>query len=171
VPHHADAGEPGGVRLLPVGEQVVEHREEPLVGRGPGLHQVVVETDLVDRRDGRVGVRVGGEQHELRVGRRLARPLEELDAGHLRHAVVGQDERHRLIPQGELVEDAERFGTGVGPHDLVVGGVPAAQVARDRLRHRRVVVNGQDDRPRHSCSRPPRDPDRPRRRWPQCDRI
>ena len=49
-------------------EQVVEDGIQPLLGRRPRLHQVVVEPDLVDRLDRHVGVGVGGEQHELGAG-------------------------------------------------------------------------------------------------------
>ena len=52
---------------LPGGEQILEHREELLLGRIPRLEQVVVERDLVDRRDRGVGVGVGGQQHALGV--------------------------------------------------------------------------------------------------------
>ena len=65
-------------------------RVQPLLGRVPRLQQVVVEADVVDRLDRDVGVGVRGEQHELGVGRVHARLLEELDAGHLRHALVGE---------------------------------------------------------------------------------
>ena len=65
--------------IVPVVEQVVEDREEPLLGRRPRLHQVVVEPDVVDRLDRDVGVGVGGEQHELGVrGRRLRVPSSSM---------------------------------------------------------------------------------------------
>jgi hypothetical protein len=40
-----------GMTAAPVTDQVVDDREEPLLGRIPRLEQVVVEADLVDRRD------------------------------------------------------------------------------------------------------------------------
>ena len=85
-------------------KQVVEHRVEPLLGRIPRLQQVVVEAEVVDRLDRDVGVGVRGEQHELRLGRVRTRLLEELDAGHLRHALVGRDQRDRALAQRELGE-------------------------------------------------------------------
>ena len=50
---------------LPVAEQVLERREQPLLRRVPRLLQVVVDLGAVDRGDRRVGVRVGGEQRAL----------------------------------------------------------------------------------------------------------
>ena len=55
------------VLVLPVAQQVVEDRVQPLLGRVPRLEQVVVEPDVVDRLDRDVGVGVGREQHELGV--------------------------------------------------------------------------------------------------------
>ena len=46
-------------------------------------------------------------------------------------------------------QHVERLGARGGADDLVVGAVLAAQVARDRLRDRRVVVDRQDRRLRH----------------------
>ncbi len=45
-----------------------------LLGRIPGLEQVVVQCDLVDRGDRRLGVGVGGQQHALGVGARSCAP-------------------------------------------------------------------------------------------------
>ena len=90
------------VRALPIGEEVVEDREESLLGWRPRFHQVVVEPDVVDRLDRHVGVGVGGEQHELGAGCDRRGMPEELDAGHLGHAVIGDDEGDGLVPAGEL---------------------------------------------------------------------
>ena len=57
----------------PVGQQVVEDREEALLGRVPGLEDVVVEPHLVDRLDRHLGIGVGGEQDALGVGLELER--------------------------------------------------------------------------------------------------
>ena len=83
----------GGV---PVSEQVVEHRVQPLLGGMPGLHEVVVEPDLVDGTHRHLGVGVGREEDALRV-RRLGRDVgEQLDARHLGHALIRHDERQRV---------------------------------------------------------------------------
>ena len=81
---------------LPVLQEVVEHRVEPLLRRVPGLHQVVVEAELVDRADGGLGVGVGREQHALGLRGHLQGAREELDPAHPGHALVGDQERHGL---------------------------------------------------------------------------
>ena len=50
----------------------------------------------------------------------VARLLEELDARHPRHALVGEDHRDLLTPQRDLLEGVERRGAGLGTHDAVV---------------------------------------------------
>ena len=105
-PHAVEAV---GVLAVPLVEQVVEHRVQPLLGRCPWLHQVVVEPDLVDRPDRHVGVGVCGEQDELGVrGVRLRAP-EQLDAGHRRHPMVGHDQGDRLVAQGQFLQRAQRL--------------------------------------------------------------
>ena len=149
VPDHPHASGVLGVRLLPVAQQVVEDGVQPLLRRVPRLEQVVVEADVVDRldRDVRVGVR--GEQDELGVGCVTPGLLEELDAGHLRHPLIGGDQSDRSVPQRQLGQHAERLGARRRPDDLVLGTVLGSQVAGDRLRHRRIVVDRQDCRFRH----------------------
>ena len=50
VPDHPDVRGVIGVVPDPVTEQVVNDGVEPFYGRIPGLEQVVVELDVVDRR-------------------------------------------------------------------------------------------------------------------------
>jgi hypothetical protein len=78
----------------PVGEEIVQDRVELLVRRMPGLEQVVVQTDVVDSGDRRLGVRVGGQEDPLRLRVEREDLEEELRAGHLRHPLVDQEERH-----------------------------------------------------------------------------
>ena len=80
----------------PVFEQVVEHGIEVLFGRMPRLHQIVVEPDLVDRAHRHLGVRIRGEEYALGVGREALRLRQQLDARHPGHALVGDDQRHRI---------------------------------------------------------------------------
>ena len=144
----------GVVRMLlpPVAEQVVEHGVEPLLRWVPRLQQVVVEADVVDRPDRDVGVGVGRQQQPLRLRRVGAGLLEQLDAGHARHALVGGDQGDRLAAERKRGEDVERLGARGRPDDPVVVGVPTAQVAGDRSRHGRVVVDRQDGRFGHPPS-------------------
>ncbi len=152
VPHDADVVRLLGVGVVPVGEQVVGHRVEPVLRRVPRLEEVVVEPDVVDRRDRDVGVGVGREEQQLRVRHVGAYAREQLDAGHPGHALVGGDERQRLAAEDEPGHEVERLGTGRGTQDAVVGAVAGPQVPRDRGRDRRVVVHGDDRRSRHSLS-------------------
>ena len=48
---------------LPRLEQIADDREQPLLRWMPRLREVVVRARLVDRADGRLDVRVRGEQH------------------------------------------------------------------------------------------------------------
>ncbi len=86
---HPQAAEGRVVGGVPVGEQVVQHRVEVLLRRIPGLQQVMVDPDRVDRPDGRVGVGVGGEENLLRFGEEGNALLQELHAAHAGHPLVG----------------------------------------------------------------------------------
>ena len=46
--------------------------------------------------------------------------------GHPRHPLVGRDQRHRPVAQGQLRQDLERLGPGAGGDDPVVGAVARA---------------------------------------------
>src|SRR5262249_672612 len=85
-------------------QQRIHHRVELLLGRIPGLEQVIVEIHHVDRVDGGTGVGVGGQQRPPRPGIDVHRLLEELDPVHLRHPVVGQEHRDRFTAQLHLAQ-------------------------------------------------------------------
>ena len=104
----------------------------------------MVEVDDVDGVDRGVGVGVGGQQHPARQREEVHRLLEELDAAHLRHPVVGDEHRHGVAAQLEFLERLEGVGPGLGAHDAVPLAVVAAKVAGDRAGHGGVVVDGQD---------------------------
>jgi hypothetical protein len=146
VAHHLGRGDrlvAGGAPQL---EQLVDHRVELLLGRLPRLQQVVVEVDHVDRLDGGVGVGVGGQQGPPGVGEQVHGLLEELQPAHLGHAVVGQEHRHQVAAELDLGQRLQRLGARLGPDDPVVLPVALAEVPRDRPRHARVVVDGEQDR-------------------------
>ena len=136
-------------RDRPGRQQLVEHRVEPLLRRVPRLEQVVVEVDVVDGPDRGVGVGVRGEQHPLGVGDDVHRLLEEVDAGHAGHPVVGQQQRDLLAAQVQLAQRVERARAVLGAHHAVRLAVAAAQVAGQGAADRRVVVDGEQDRTGH----------------------
>ena len=134
------------VRLSPVAQQVVEDGVEPLLRRMPRFEQVVVQPDVVDGPDGHIRVGVGREQDELGLWGEYQRLCEELHAGHARHPLIGRDQRDLPVPQRELLQHRQRFGARHGADDLELGAVLTPQIASDRLRDRRIVVDRQDRR-------------------------
>jgi hypothetical protein len=129
---------------LPARKQILDDREQLLLGWIPGLQQVVVERDLVDRLDRRLGVGVGGQQHAL--GRRhdLARAHEVVGAGEARHALIGDEQGDLLAASHELGEDLETPLARVRSDDPVALAEPAPQVARHCCQHRGLVVDDDD---------------------------
>jgi uncharacterized membrane protein YiaA len=144
VPDHLRLGHRLAVAgRLPGLEQRVEHRVELLLRRVPRLEQVVVEVDDVDRLDRGVGVRVRGQQHPAGVREQVHRLLEELDAVHLRHPVVGQHHGDLAAAQLELLAARPAPLAGLGADDPVRLAVAAPQVTGDGPGHARIVVHGQ----------------------------
>ena len=92
------------VFALPGGHQLIDDRVELLLGRVPGLEQVVVQVHDVDRVDRGAVVRVRGQQHPPGVGVDVHRPLKEIDAGQAGHPVVRDDDRDLVAAQLHLLE-------------------------------------------------------------------
>ncbi|HEX6255959.1 MAG TPA: hypothetical protein VFZ70_09130 [Euzebyales bacterium] len=109
--------------LSPIAEQIVDHRVQPALGGIPWLEQVVVQADLVDRRDRHVGVGVGGQQQELRVRRMRAGPREHLDARHPRHPLISDDQCHLLAAQRQRRQHSEGLRSGLRADHAVVGPI------------------------------------------------
>ena len=107
----------------------------------------MVDVDHVDGRDRGVGVGVGREQRPPRAREQVHRLLEELDAAHLRHAIVRQQDSDPRPAQLQVTQGVHRLGSRGRPYDSVVLAVLAAQVPRHRPRHGRVVVDGEQDGP------------------------
>jgi hypothetical protein len=76
--------------------------------------QVVVKVDLVDALDRRLCVLIRAEQNALDFGMNPGGSPEELDPGHLRHPLVGQEECHRPALALKLVDNLERVGRRAG---------------------------------------------------------
>ena len=134
------------VLALPGLQQLVDDRVELLLGRVPGLEQVVVEVNDVDRVDRGARVGVGGQQYPAGVGVDVHRPLEELDAGQPGHPVVGQDDRHLVAAQLHLPQGVQGLLAGLGADDPVPFAVPSAQVTGDGTGYTGIIVHGDDHR-------------------------
>ncbi len=63
----------------------------------PGLGDVAVDAAQVDRLDQHVDVGEGGEDDADGVGADVAHGLQQLEAGHARHALVGDHHRDVLV--------------------------------------------------------------------------
>ena len=114
VADHANVGRVIGIGLMPVIEQVVNDRIQPFLGRIPGLEQVIVQPDVVDCLDRDIGVRVRRKEQHFRSRRVGMRLLEHLDARHLRHPLVGRDQRQRSSRSASLV----RTSSASRPEDV-----------------------------------------------------
>ncbi len=108
----------------------------------------MVEVDDVDRVDRRVRVRVRGQQHAPGARIDVQGLFEELDAVHLRHAVVGQDHRDQITAQLQFAQRLQRGLPGLRAHDPVRLAVAPSQVTGDGPGHPGIVVHGHDDGPR-----------------------
>jgi hypothetical protein len=129
--------EPGPLAAeLDVLERGPHRRQE--IGLLPGLHEVAPDLAPVDGGDDVLRVGVGGEEDraELRVDR--VRRLDQVDAVHHRHALIGDEEVHPPGPQGLEGDGAARRG-----QDLV------ARIGRERAtedgEHVGLVVHEEDD--------------------------
>src|SRR5688500_2970722 len=101
----------------------------------------MVEPDLVDRRDGGVGVGVCREQHAAGVGIELHRLEQELRAGHLRHALVDQEERDGHAAALQLFDGLERDCTRGCLYDPVIGPEMMPEVTLNGVEDFRVVID------------------------------
>jgi hypothetical protein len=75
--------------------------------------------------------RPGDEQHPLRMRVQVARPAQELDAGHRGHLTGGEKGQHRSRGVAYGFQPCQRGGRRVLADDVVVGGVPAGQLVLD----------------------------------------
>ena len=152
----ADAGQGVGVVVQ---QQHVERRGQPAdglqVGHGglapgdlrrlaqgeghflrvPGLGQVAEDAAVVQRFHRRVQVGIAGEQDAQAVRGDLAGPGQQLGAAHLRHALVADENLHRLAAQA--LQGAPRVGLG---EHLVVPAELHGQAAQDAF----LVVDEED---------------------------
>ncbi len=131
---------------VPRREQVLDHREEQLLGRVPRLEQVVVERDLVDGLDRGLGVGVGGQQHALGAGDDLARLHEEVGARQPGHPLVGDQQRDLVAARDEVAQDVEPLLPRARAQDPIALAELPAQVAGHGREHGGLVVHREDRR-------------------------
>ena len=86
------------------------------VVRLPRLLQEPEDAGAVDRRDQRGGIGEAGEDDACDVRLEFAHSFQQLDAGHLRHALVGDDH----VQRGRF-RDLQRFVSGLRLVDAVPG--------------------------------------------------
>ena len=138
VRQHAD------VRRELLGEApVLAHQREALdrvredaaqLLRVPRLGDVAVDAPEVDRLDQHVDVRERGDDDADRVGADLARRLQQVEAGHLRHALVGDD-------RGDVFRPRQRQRLLAAAREQQLEAAP--EVEAERVQVVRLVVDDQ----------------------------
>ena len=69
-----------------------------MIGRGiPRLHEKIIDIGFVDGADGGVGVGIGGEEGALCLGKDAHAFLQEGDAVHVGHALIGEEEGDAIV--------------------------------------------------------------------------
>ena len=131
------------VGSLPVVQQIVQLRIEVVGGRVPGLHEKIIDIGLIDGADGGVRVGVGSEQGPLGFRINVLRFLQEGDAVHARHALIGQKQCHAVAADLELLEQVERALGRIASNDAIFSAVMRAKIALNRPQHVRVVIDTQ----------------------------
>ena len=101
---------------------------------------------LIDGLDGGVSISVGSQKHAPGVGVEIHGPANELNACHLGHALVNQQQTDGAIPPLESLQSLERSRSRVSTDNPVAFGIPSPQVAVHRTQHLRVIVDSQQDR-------------------------
>ena len=94
--HDPDTLEGRSIIRLPVLKQIIQQRIQLLLWWVPRLQQVVINLYAVDGIDGSIGVRVCGKKHSLRVRKQLDRFFQEIDAAHMRHSLIDDEQRRRI---------------------------------------------------------------------------
>src|SRR3989440_1316327 len=122
-----------GARLVDVLARLPHRLEDVL--RLPRLLEEAEDAGAVDGADERGRVGEAGEHDSRDIGLAGAQLLEHLDAGHLRHALVGDDD-----VDFRLVSDLERLFAGF----RLVDGVATLQETAQHQEIRSLVVHQQD---------------------------
>jgi len=113
-----------------------------LLRRIPGLQQVVVNLGVIDRPDSRVGIGVGREQGPLSVRIKLHRFGEKSHARHLRHPLIHQKQRHRIVAFFELRQSVQRVFSRLRPQNPIAIRIAVPQIALYRPQNLGIVIDG-----------------------------
>ena len=95
----------------------------------------------IDGGDSGIGVSVGGQQGALGLREQLHRFPQHIEAGHLRHALIGQGERQAVASRLELLHQIDRAASGIGSQDAVVLAILAPQIAFDRAQNFGFIIH------------------------------
>ena len=63
-----------------------------------------MNVDLVDGVDGGAGVGIRGQQGPLGIGINFSGLVEEADAIHMRHALIGQEQSYSIVSNSEFAQ-------------------------------------------------------------------
>src|SRR5229473_3581515 len=127
----------------PVMQQIIERREQFLLWRVPRLHQVVVHARFVNGVDGRIPIGVRKEEAPLCLRMNVHGLREEAYTVHLRHALIGEQQRHGIVAGLQLAQRGQRSATGIRAHHPIAVGIMPAQVALNGAQNLRIVVDCQ----------------------------
>ena len=92
-----------------------------------------MNVDFVNRVDGGAGVGIGRQQGALGVGINFSGFVQKPNAIHLRHALIGQQQRDRVVADPEFAQDSQPRITGVGAQHPIFLAVAGPQVALNCL--------------------------------------
>ena len=109
--------------------------------RIPRLQEEIIDAGLVDGADGRVGVGIRGQQRTFSFREDVHCLLQKNYAVHVRHALIGEEQRHTVVAQFQLLEQRERRFGGIAPDYTEFSTVFRAQIALDGAQDIGVVVN------------------------------
>src|SRR5947209_18414317 len=102
--------------------------------------------DLVDGTNGSISVRVGGKQRTFGIGVKFHSLAQKTDTIQLRHALIGQQQRDRIITRLQLAQGIEGGHAGLGAQNTVAVTIMTAKITLNRSQHLLIVVYGEEYR-------------------------
>ena len=136
--------EAGLLVLRPLGQELTDHAVEILLEH-PWLGDVIVGFAQRHSLDNRAASRVVALYQEHPLGERMhsMRTRQEVDAGHLGHVVVDNQQRNLLMLVGQLAERREPSQGRRLTDDAKVLTEPSAEIVLEGLHHPRVVIDNE----------------------------